>query len=347
MSMAEKEIITIEISIDGKKLIFDKNNYKSPLPFVDTEEDDADGQNIRIELGIAKVFHKVLDFIKTDTDLFQKQDFELLGEMLSKILFGKQGDPRGQSMLDTRKFIVGGLAKSCRIILAFDAKSNVANLPWEYVLYKFQVAEKAYETFYLSASNKSNFQIIRRFPVNIQACKHPKQEKLFVILLLNTEGNTNATPRINGMSTEVASILGMFDSLKKMFPDRIEFAKIEAASMEDVKKKVEDIVMGWKQLNNDLEPAYVLHYVGHAMLEGQIGKLAIKPKEGEPINWVKDKVFASLFNSDMLDVRQPSMVLFLACNSAKMGIIDNTLRGVAYEFTRIGDQHNSILRFLF
>jgi len=80
--MSSKEITTIQISIEGKNLIFDKNNDKGKVDF-NTSEDDSNENNVRIELGIAKVFHKVLNFIKTDSDLFQKQEFELLGEMLS------------------------------------------------------------------------------------------------------------------------------------------------------------------------------------------------------------------------------------------------------------------------
>lgn len=328
--MSAKEIITIQISINGKKLIFDKNNYKSPVDF-NTEDDDSDDQNVRIELGIAKVFHKVLNFIKTDSDLFQKQDFELLGEMLAKIIFGKQGDPRGGFMIDTLHFIRAGVAKNCRIILSFDGNSNLANLPWEYVLYKFRDIN---ENYYLSASVKSNFQIMRRFPVKVQNCVHGDEEKLFVILLLNVEGNSNANPKINSMSTEIPLIQELISSLKKLSQDKIEFEILDGCSMEDVKEKVEKIVTGWKNKYGH-EPAYVLHYVGHSILDMQIGKLVMKPKQDQPVDWVKDRVFASLFGADMLDVRQPTLVFFLACNSAKIGVIDNVLRGVAYEFTRM------------
>jgi len=328
--MAAKEITTIEISIEGKKLIFDKNNDKSKVDF-DTGVDDGNENNVRIELGIAKVFHKVLNFIKTDTELFQKQEFELMGEMLSKIIFGKQGDLRAQPMKDTYAFIRAGMVKYCRIILSFDGQSNLANLPWEYVLYKIK---NTTETYYLAANNKSCFQIMRRFPANVQPCKHPDQEKLFVILLMNVEGNSNITPVINSMSTEVPDIINMYDTLQKKYPGKLEYKVLDSCSLEEVKEKVEETVTGWKNTYN-YEPAYILQYTGHAMLDEQIGKLAIRPKKDEKINWVKDRIFASLFGQDMLDVRQPSMVLFLACDSAKIGDIDHNLRGVAYEFTRI------------
>jgi hypothetical protein len=71
------------------------------------------------------------------------------------------------------------------------------------------------------------------------------------------------------------------------------------------------------------------------MLQQQIGKLAIKKKPAEKISWVNDTTFASLFSSDSLDVRQPSIVFFQACDSAKIGVIENNLRGVGYEFTRV------------
>jgi hypothetical protein len=328
--MPGKDIITIQISIDGKNLVFDKNNDPGNIPF-DTGENDADGHNVRIELGIAKVFHKVLNFIKTDPELFQRQDFELLGEMLAKIIFGKQGDMRGVSMRETYQLLRAGVFKNCRLILSFDGKSGMANLPWEYVLYKFRGSD---EPFYLSASVKSCFQVIRRFPTNVRPCIHPEQEKLHIIVLLNTEGNNDANPVIDSRGTEKSRLRQLFDSLKQQYPDKVEIKMVETPNMEDIKEEVENTVTAWRNGAKD-EPAWILHYIGHAMLQQQIGKLAIKPKPAEKINWVKDTTFASLFSSDSLDVRQPSIVSFQACDSAKIGVIDNNLRGVGYEFTKV------------
>jgi hypothetical protein len=328
--MPSKDIITIQISIDGKNLVFDKNNDPGNIPF-DTGENDADGHNVRIELGIAKVFHKVINFIKTDPELFQRQDFELLGEMLAKIIFGKQGDMRGVSMRETYQLLRAGVFKNCRLILSFDGKSGMANLPWEYVLYKFRGSD---EPFYLSASVKSCFQVIRRFPTNVRPCIHPEQEKLHIIVLYNTEGNNEAKPVIDSRGSEVPGLRQLFDTLKQNYPGKVEIEVLEAPNMEDIRDEVNNIVTAWRKDGKD-EPAYILHYIGHAMLQEQIGKLAIKPKQREKINWVKDTTFASLFSSDSLDVRQPSIVLFQACDSAKIGVIDNNLRGVGYEFTKV------------
>jgi hypothetical protein len=328
--MPGKDIITIQISIDGKNLVFDKNNDPGNIPF-DTGENDADGHNVRIELGIAKVFHKVLNFIKTDPELFQRQDFELLGEMLSKIIFGKQGDMRGVSMRETYQLLRSGVFKNCRLILSFDGKSGMANLPWEYVLYKFRGSD---EPFYLSASVKSCFQVIRRFPTNVRPCIHPEQDKLHIIVLLNTEGNNNTDPVIDSRATEIPELTKMFDTLEQQYPGKVEIKRVDVPNMEDIKDIVENTVTAWRKGGKD-EPAYIIHYIGHAMLQQQIGKLAIKKKPTEKIDWVKDTTFASLFSSDSLDVRQPSIVFFQACDSAKIGVIDNNLRGVGYEFTKV------------
>ncbi|MEJ7682833.1 MAG: hypothetical protein WKG06_34235 [Segetibacter sp.] len=67
-----------------------ENEDKSMAAFDTSENDDV--SNVRVELSIAKVFHKVLNLIKADPVLFQAGDFELLGEMLSRILFGKSNN---------------------------------------------------------------------------------------------------------------------------------------------------------------------------------------------------------------------------------------------------------------
>jgi hypothetical protein len=328
--MPSENSINIQISIDGNNLVFDQDNDPGKVPF-DTGENDADGNNVRIELGIAKIFHKVLNFIKTDPELFQRQDFELLGEMLSKIIFGKKGDLRGVSMRKTYQTLRSGVSKNCRLILSFDDKSGMANLPWEYVLYKFPGTD---EPFYLSASVKSSFQVIRRFPTNVRKCTHPEQEKLHIIVLLNTEGNGGISPAIDSRATDKTELLQLFDNLKQQYPGKVEIKILDAPAMDSLKDEVESTVTIWRN-GGPAEPAYIVHYIGHAMLQNQAGKLALKKKSTDKIDWVNDGSFASLFSSNGLDVHPPSIVFFQACDSAKIGMIDNTLRGVAYECTRV------------
>jgi hypothetical protein len=122
--------------------------------------------------------------------------------------------------------------------------------------------------------------------------------------------------------------------LKEDFPDSLEIEYIEATSFNKIKQEVESIYQKW-EANFGQPVNYVVHYLGHAMLENQVGKLVFKnPDTGKP-DWYEDKRFASLFNEDKLNIQQPCLVSFQACDSAKIGSFNETLRGVAYEFTKI------------
>ena len=85
----QTKYINININKRENNLYLEKDENPATVP-IDTGDDDSIPNNIRIELGITRVFHKVLNLIKSEPELFQKEDFELLGEMLAKILFGKK-----------------------------------------------------------------------------------------------------------------------------------------------------------------------------------------------------------------------------------------------------------------
>ena len=340
--MANYNYINIKINIKQGNICFTKlENDKSPndteYPF-DIEDNDNNANNIRVELGIAKVFHKVLNLIKTERDLFQKEDFELLGEMLSKILFGKlnnKSDARNyimKEMEDTLEISKSSGKRVCRIFLEFDQKSGVAMLPWEYTLYKTRSTGEA-ASFYIAANIKNRFHIMRRVKENPTPAA--VSDRLFIIVMLSLDGNNDANPPIDSRTSTITKIKTSFKKLEIKFNNSLVVEYIESISLKDIKGEVETIYQKWEQQYNT-KPCYVLHYVGHAMLENQIGKLVIKNSETGKPDWVEDKKFASLFRTDMLnDAAQPSLVCFQACDSAKIGNYNETLRGVAYEFTKL------------
>jgi hypothetical protein len=333
--MPGSSYIDIVVNIHSGLISFTKGKYPFKLPYSD-DDNEFSANNIRIELGIARVFHKVLNLIKTNTDLFQKEDFELLGEMLAKILFGKVSNEQEfrnsimREVEDTIEISNPGSNKICRIFLEFDEKSDVAMLPWEYTLYKTRSIRDT-KTFYLSANLKSRFQLIRR--VNNKPCIYPNAEKLLIIVMGNYGGNPEATPSIDSRIGEEKLIKSMFDCLKKQFPDSLEIKYLEPTSLDNIVTRVSDIYNEWESKYGQ-PPCYVLHYVGHAMLDEQIGKLVINKESTDKPDWVKDEDFASLFDELKLK-KQPSLVCFQACDSAKIGNIAGNLRGVAYAFTKI------------
>ena len=341
--MAEKNHINIRINFKDGNICFTKNENKKdnempPSPF---KIDDKADNNLYVEYGIARVFHKVLNLIKEDPELFQEDDFELLGEMLSRILFGKINnniDGRNYALKEIEQTMEISSAtgdKELRIFLEFDRESNLAMLPWEYTLYKPRSTNEI-KPIYISASKKSRFHLIRRL-MN-KECPAPKTDRLFVILLLSLDGNTDATPSIDSRNSEQNAIIKIFKNLESMdngkYKDRVIVSQITATPLSQIKKEIENIYQKWQEEYNE-SPNYILHYAGHAMLQKEIGKLVIKDEQSGKSEWVEDQKFAGLFNSDKLNVPQPSIVCFQACDSAKVGTISSDLRGVAIEFTKL------------
>lgn len=339
--MSAKEITSIQIWVEGPKIVFCKNKNPNDQTFDPSGWDDFSEFNVRIELEIAKVFHKVLNLIKADQDLFQKQDFELLGEMLSKILFGKgTRDFRKTFMTEILQTLETGTSadRCCRIYLEFDWHSKMAGLPWEYALFRSQADNNA---IYLSALKKSRFHLIRRFNenrFNENKCEHPDQDMLFVIVLFSCEGSNNAKPVIDQRLTEIAEVKKMFLTLQQSMAHagKLEVAFVDTACEQTLNEDIEAIVNKWEQ-QYGYQPAYMVHYLGHGILENQIGQLAMKPDTQSDIDWIKDSDLAAYFSKAAWgNLPRPSIVAFQACNTAKIGDINSSLHGVAYEFTRIG-----------
>jgi hypothetical protein len=70
--MADERRHTLTITIDSKKIVYQWSvNNGNP----DEYPEDIPETNIRIELQIAKIFHKILNLLKTDKDLFQREDY--------------------------------------------------------------------------------------------------------------------------------------------------------------------------------------------------------------------------------------------------------------------------------
>lgn len=329
--------INIKINIEQGGICITKDEVQETRSPFEIDDDDTKANNIRVELGIAKVFHKVLNLIKTDSELFQKEDFELLGEMLSKILFG-----RFNNIEDSRNLIMkfveelleinnSSSKKICRIFLEFDQKSGVAMLPWEYILYKTRTLKDA-KSIYLSANLKSRFHLIRRVKEN--SYDRPFSDRLFIIVLVNVAGNGDVEPKIDNRSGELKTIQKTFNTLKDKFPESLVVEYVdESTTFNKLKQEVEAIYRKW-EVEYQQKPSYILHYVGHSIMDDQIGKLVVLSEAGRP-NWVEDKKFAAIFSEDKLNIEQPCMVCFQSCDSAKIGSFSNILRGVAYEFTKI------------
>lgn len=324
-------VTTIQLSLKRNNLVFDKNNKPKTVSF---EIGDDEGENnVRIELSVAKVFHKVLNFIREDSEIFQKEEFELLGEILSKIIFGKHSDLRVMVLDDVLLGLKADSRNRCRILLNFDATSGMADLPWEYLLHKFRDTK---ESFYLSASTASRFQMVRYFP-DVKPLPATAGQVLFVILLLSLDGNPNAIPRISSLITERGNIIDMIRHLAETTDKQLEFKILEDGFVEDLASGIAEIVEGWRK-DFGFDPPYIVHYVGHSYFDRQtqFGKVVMKKADDGLTDWIVDADFASVFLPGRMEVPRPSAVFFHSCDSAKIGVMGGMLHGVAYECLQSG-----------
>src|SRR5687767_12256962 len=110
--MPQPNIQECNVLFGAKKIIF---KYESTSGQVE-EPFEKDG--LRIQIHVSKIFHKILNFISAEKELFQKEDFTLLGEMLGKIIFG---GTNAQFFLNT--FILRAKEPDCAR-LYFDFSDN-------------------------------------------------------------------------------------------------------------------------------------------------------------------------------------------------------------------------------
>ncbi|HXB95576.1 MAG TPA: hypothetical protein VNU70_10470, partial [Puia sp.] len=114
---------------------------------------------IKLEMSIAMIFHKVLNRHRLAA-AFEKNDYEILGKMLFKILTASD---------DVKKFLMDGLRDimnnepaRCRIYLAFkESVDDLATLPWEYLLIEKDDDDKIGAPFYIAADSRLKFDFIR------------------------------------------------------------------------------------------------------------------------------------------------------------------------------------------
>jgi hypothetical protein len=313
-------------------------NSSYPSQISDSEDaEDPDNQvtNIRVELKTAKVFHKVLNIIKSDDNLFQNEDFELLGEILSKILFGKRaGDLRNLII----KNIVSELKDENTLYRIFldctrDTDLNMMTLPWEYIKFKYKDDTGSSDdviSCFMAADLTSRLRFIRRISTNDEnKLNKPSEEGevLDVVVLFSGEENLDATPAIEERDKELESIKKLFEEIKTNNSNKFYYEIIENPAQASFHN---DIMNCYKRLlknHADKSSKFVIHYVGHSTLSDQRGKLVMKFPDGRA-NWMDDNEFAEAFKSGK-DRPRPNLVVFQSCDSAKIGVINSRLTGLA------------------
>lgn len=299
----------------------------------DTEEleksQKSEVDNIRIELKITQVFHKVLNMIKGNPDLFQREDFELLGEMLFKILFGKDAtDPRHREVIYIIRELANNPNARCRFFLRSDNDKIMVSLPWEYTRFKYEDLEtNELKSFYLAANIESKFQLIRNFgSINYK----PKQTKnLNVILIICDKGNGEDIGNLIKAGEEV---INLFEEIKKEASDKnnkFRYEVIQNPEFSDLSKNINEKI---KIISGEESEPYCIHYFGHSSFKNEHGKLVFMKNKNA--DWFEDSKFSLIFNPESKNAIRPEMIVFQSCDSGKIGVENNSLTGIPIYMTK-------------
>ena len=318
--MTGKDKYDLSVSIKGEEIFFELSTLNPG-----NESDDKLGlDTMRVEMTIAKIFHKLINYLNVEKDLFEKEDFKLLGEILGKIIFSRK---IGQMVVNFLFPKEKNPPECLRIYLEINDNSQLAELPWEYIQVwpGDKIARLGEQSVYLSANEKSRFQLMRRLnKLPVPACT---SHQLNVVLVICN--NTNRPEGITGRSSE--SILKVFGDLKNKYPGYFDFQVLENPDKENFTAELVKALKKFKREDNSI-PAYCIHYFGHSRLINGEGQLVFKLKTNDA-TWIKDEEFAGFFNKALLSLKcneeseagneltidPPSAVLFQSCDSGKIG----------------------------
>src|SRR5690606_25404182 len=96
-----------------------------------TDENRGPLQKQKMELSVTRIFHKVLNKGKKELrEIFEKNDFEVLGNVLFKILMAEEQQPVRNFFFDRLVVTTRDKRARCRIVLEFeDDALDFAALP--------------------------------------------------------------------------------------------------------------------------------------------------------------------------------------------------------------------------
>ena len=261
---------------------------------------------MKLELSVTRIFHKVLNRGKKELlEIFEKNDFEVLGDMLFKILWSEEA---------VKSFLYGRLVMitrdrqaRCRILIEFDRNAyDLAALPWEYLLIQ-KDDQQNISQFFWGADRSGQFDLIRYVAPDFPAVEQPiilPKQSLNVILV------------INNPSDRPVDKLKMINCLEKIRNKNELFSLYTNAALINppFHKLRERLAEFLKYINGP----YVLHILGHAhMNKDQSGIFFINDED--LAEEVKSDDFADVFERNVPGFRLPDLVVLQACESGQVG----------------------------
>lgn len=295
--MADSNIREVRITVSDKQIIFTYMNKPDPNAF---QQD-----SFKMELSVARIFHRVLnEYRKFEKKIFEKSDYEILGESLAKMLFNYPIVTN--TLADPIIAVQRDINSRFRIYLDFtDTAGEVVLLPWEYLM--LENLGKGVNTFFPAADKNSQFDLIRSItPADVQKFDYTvtPNEKLQVILI---DASTFDYP------VDKETRKNWFAYMQKNFTNDIVFYTIDDFVQENLITQLNDYI-------NNIEGKYIVHYIGHAKTEDDFGYISLPDDNGNSF-WLKDDEFAKLFNQE--GKRKPHLVILQACYSGQITRFDS------------------------
>ncbi len=291
----------VKIIVAADKIAFTIEN--TFIQSFQSHSDVYDLSKLYLEIRVSKIFQKVLNIrsamVKSPIEIFDKEDFITLGDMLSKLLLDQK--ILHQNFSNTFKFINDSPDVRCRIFLEFDKNvREMAELPWEYM---------RFEKHYLAAHARSCFDLIRKINLGDEYDQRSFDipEKMNIILVIADPG----TPDRALPNSEKESLIDMMKGLKRNHPDTFNYGVVTAPTRKNLIEKIREARAGMGLTN---EP-FIIHFYGHAKPDAVA--LAPGKDNATAADWVSDAHFADLFD-EMVPAEKPSVFVFTACDSGKI-----------------------------
>jgi len=259
---------------------------------------------IKLELSIAKIFHKVLNKFRV-VSAFEKNDYEILGKTLFRVLFF---DPL------VKKFFLDELAEVrespdtyCRIYLRFkDLTGDIPELPWEYMLVEDE--DRKISELYLAADSNQRFDLIRIVNENKISFTPKNDQKLNVALIVSNPRNQPE----GRLPLDTDELSNCFKRLNQKFGNLISTneREDEKPDFRNFENDLADIITRFNG-----EP-YVLHFYGHAQAKDKESMIAFTD-ENQNLAWISDKEFAAIFSQNT-SIQKPQLIILQACESGQV-----------------------------
>lgn len=314
------------MNVSTIKVSFHYNKIQISRSIESSEDDILVRESIELELNVARIFHKVLNKARI-IEIFEKKDYELLGEMLYKILTATD---------KVRIFFVNILAEvirdrdsRCLFFIEFlDNSNEFASLPWEYLYIPYNKERKIGPVF-IGADPWNQFDLFRfvkpEFPVQENFNPDAMKEINVVLIYVNAIDKPINEP---GIQNTFKSLIQKYSSQgeSKQPISKFNVYPIKNPTSENIDEQILDKI-------KNIDGPYILNFMGHAEMQKDGVYIGLADRN-EHINFCNADSFINIFDVQRNNpIRHPALVLLQACES---GQIDEKGSGLGIGLVKAG-----------